>query len=96
MIVLRLLEKKHFPLFDQIEGEVLIQRHGIIICRHNSQDEAHAWFSHIKAQEKEGQTLILPFQPNQVLVRKASNDKRHAITQIKKTKRSYPWFSCIG
>jgi hypothetical protein len=97
--------KRHFPFFDKNVGVVLMQRHGITIYKHNSPSEAHAWFSHVKGQEKEGQTLILPFQPNLVLVRKACNDRNNSITQIRKLDDPIPglvalvdedrWFSTV-
>jgi len=72
------------PLSEPIIGQVLMQHHGYTVYKHSTPYEARAWFSHLKGQENAGQSLILPFQPNLVLVRKASNDKRHAITQFKK------------
>jgi len=75
--------KRRSSLFELIvPGKILMQSFGITIYKHNSSDEAHAWYSYVKSQEKGGQTSILPFQPNLVLVRKASNEKR--TTQIKK------------
>jgi len=78
LLRLGLVEKIELEFALLFPGLVLFQGCGLTIYKHNSPHEALTWFSYVKSQEKEGQTLILSFQPNLVLVRKASNNQRSA------------------